>query len=77
MVRALGRGIFNAVGLFLLIAFLGYGFVEVPRHLLNMANTEGQLRYAAHTDYDGCDATLAPCCLTPSHNANLMQKRLQ
>ena len=46
MVRGLCRGIINMIGLFLLIAFLGYGFVEVPRHLLNMANTDGQLRYA-------------------------------
>ena len=46
MVRALIRGLINAIGLFLLIAFLGYGFVEVPRHLLNKANTDGQLRYA-------------------------------
>jgi len=46
IVRALLRGIVNAIGLFLLIAFLGYGFVEVPRHLLNKANTDGQLRYA-------------------------------
>lgn len=44
-IRALGRGFINAIGLFLLIAFLGYGFVEVPRDLLNKANTEGQLRY--------------------------------
>ena len=44
-VRALGRGFINAIGLFILIAFLGYGFVEVPRYLMNKANTEGQLRY--------------------------------
>ena len=43
--RALGRGFINAIGLFILIAFLGYGFVEVPRDLMNKANTEGQLRY--------------------------------
>jgi hypothetical protein len=44
-IRALGRGFINAIGLFLLIAFLGYGFVEVPRDLFNKANTEGLLRY--------------------------------
>ena len=38
-------GFINAIGLFILIAFLGYGFVEVPRYLMNKANTEGQLRY--------------------------------
>ena len=35
----------NAVGLFILIAFLGYGLVEVPRMLWNKGNTEGQIRY--------------------------------
>ena len=45
LLRALGRGFINAIGLFLLVAFLGYGFVEVPRDLFNKANTEGQLRY--------------------------------
>ena len=35
----------NAIGLFILIAFLGYGLVEVPRQLWNKGNTEGQLRY--------------------------------
>ena len=39
------RGVVNAVGLFILVAFLGYGLVEVPRELWNKGDTEGQLRY--------------------------------
>ena len=44
--KALGRGLINSVCLLFLICFIGYGFVEVPRHLMNKANTDGQLRYA-------------------------------
>ena len=44
-VRLIGRGMMNAIGLFILIAFLGYGLVEVPRQLWNKGNPEGQLRY--------------------------------
>jgi len=44
-VRQIGRGMMNTIGLFILIAFLGYGLVEVPRMLWNKGNTEGQVRY--------------------------------
>ena len=43
--KVIGRGVVNAVGLFILVAFLGYGLVEVPRELWNKGDTEGQLRY--------------------------------
>jgi len=42
---ALGRGLINVVGLFILVAFLSYGLVEVPRHLWNKGDIEGQLRF--------------------------------
>ena len=45
VVKVIGRGVVNAVGLFILVAFLGYGLVEVPRELWNKGDTEGQLRY--------------------------------
>eukprot|EP00966_Prymnesium_polylepis_P140436 3244029-Prymnesium_polylepis.1 len=44
-IRLVGRGMINAIGLFILIAFLGYGLVEVPRMLWNKGNTDGQVRY--------------------------------
>ena len=44
-VRGVGRGMVNAIGLFILIGFLGYGLVEVPRHLWNKGDSEGQMRY--------------------------------
>lgn len=44
-VRMMVTGLFNAIGLFILVAFLGYGLVEVPRRLWNRGDTAGQLRY--------------------------------
>lgn len=44
-VKALGRGMVNAVGLFILIGFLGFGLVEVPRSLWNNANIEGRMKH--------------------------------
>jgi len=43
--QGLGKGLMNAIGLFLLIAFMSYGLVEVPRHLWNLGNIDGLLRY--------------------------------
>ena len=43
--QGLGKGLVNAIGLFILICFMSYGLVEVPRHLWNLGNTEGLLRY--------------------------------
>ena len=43
-IKGLGRGMFNAVGLFILVAFLGYGLVEVP---LNHTLAIAILRYYA------------------------------
>ncbi|EOD36667.1 hypothetical protein EMIHUDRAFT_455026, partial [Emiliania huxleyi CCMP1516] len=44
-VRMLVTGLFNAIGLFILVAFLGYGLVEVPRQLWHRADGIGQLRF--------------------------------
>ena len=44
-IRALCRAFLNTIGLFILVAFLGYGLVEVPRNLWNKGDTLGQLRY--------------------------------
>ena len=44
-VKSIGRGFVNTIGLFILIGFLGYGFVEVPRNLWNHGNIEGQSKY--------------------------------
>jgi len=44
-VRMMVTGLFNAIGLFILVAFLGYGLVEVPRRMWYRGDTAGQLRY--------------------------------
>lgn len=44
-VRMMVTGLFNAIGLFILVAFLGYGLVEVPRRMWHRGDTAGQLRY--------------------------------
>jgi hypothetical protein len=43
--KVLGRALINIIGLFILVAFLGYGLVEVPRQLWNKGDVHGQLRY--------------------------------
>ena len=44
-VKLLCRGMINAIGLFILVALLSYGLVEVPRHLWNKGNVMGLFRF--------------------------------
>ena len=43
--KVLGRAMVNTLGLIILVGFLGYGLVEVPRSLWNKGDVAGQLRF--------------------------------